>query len=79
MPVRAIHTSTGINVGIASPYSRMQMLPEAARPKERTKAIEIPVTRYQRPPKIAPMISEAAEAKAFIKMLPGKNLREKLN
>jgi hypothetical protein len=61
-PVRAMQTRRGIKFGIATPYSKMQIPPAAESPNERTKAIDIPVTRYQSPPKTAPIISEAAEA-----------------
>ncbi len=62
MPVRAMQTRSGIKEGMVSPYSNMQIPPAADNPKERTRAMDIPVTRYHRPPKTAPIISEAAEA-----------------
>ncbi len=74
-----MHTSKGMKFGIVLPYSKMQIPPAAESPNDKTNAMLIPVTRYQRPPNTAPIISEAAEAKAFVKMFPGKNLSVKLN
>ena len=79
IPVLAMHTNKGIKPGIALPYSIMQILPAADNPKDKTRAILIPVTLYHKPPKTAPTISDKADANAFVKMLPGKNLSVKLN
>jgi len=79
IPVLAIHTNKGIKFGMALPYSKMQSPPAADSPNDKTRAILMPVTRYHKPPKTAPSISEAAEANAFVKMFPGKNLSVKLN
>lgn len=79
MPVRAMNTNTGIKLVMLSPYSSMQIPPAAERPNDNTNEILIPVTLYQRPPKIAPIISAPADANALAKILPGKNLSVKLN
>jgi len=57
----------------------MQIPPAVESENDITKAIFSPVILYQRPPNTAPNISAAADAKAFIKMSPGKNRSEKLN
>ena len=79
IPVLAIHTSRGMKFGMTLPYSKIQMPPAADSPKDRTNAMLIPVTRYHRPPKTGPIISEIAEANAFENMFPGKNRSVKLN
>jgi len=55
----------------------MHIPPAAANPKDKTKEMLTPVTRYHKPPIITPTISEIEKAKAFEKMFPGKNLKVK--
>jgi hypothetical protein len=74
-----MQTNRGIKLGIVLPYSIMQIPPAADNPNDKTRAILIPVTLYHKPPKTAPNISDRADANAFVKMFPGKNLSVKLN
>ncbi len=73
-PARATRLNNGMYHGNYTPYSNMQTAPNVDNMNESTSAKFSPSMRYQRPPRNGPTISEAAEANAFMKISPGRNL-----
>jgi hypothetical protein len=78
-PVLAPKHINGVNFKNLFPKYQMLKAPKVERENENIRAIFNPTTFCNSDPTIAPKISALAEANAFIKMSPGRNLSVRLN